>query len=370
MPFQQGYALIVGIADYPHVAPLPASVLNDARAMAEMLQRPDRAGYLPHNVRLLLDAQATRQGVLDGLRWLAERTNEDDTALVYFSGHGHYVTEGAEAGNYLITHDTRVEALRHTAISSEELTAALRRIRTRRLVVLLDACHAGGTGDVKDLSRAQVKSAVSDAFYDALKRGSGRIILASSRPEEPSYVLPGASHSLFTQCLLEALDGNAGHDGEGYIRVFEVVAYVFREVPRRYPRQHPIFKVDMMDENFALALFRGGDKGLGGAPQRLGANDLLALASPPPMATAVNRVAVRDFITSRLTFDDMELLCADVQAALEQAGYAIPFDLETVGARGVSKPLAAQRLVEYLDRRSLLPFLVQALNARFQSHLA
>ncbi len=362
--------MIIGIADYPFVPPLPSVVLNDAKAIANVLQRPDRAGYLPSNMRLLLNEQATRQGILDSLQWLADTTTPEDTAVVYFSGHGHFVTEGPDAGNYLITYDTKVEALRRTALPSTAFTDALRRIRTRKLIVLLDACHSGGAADVKRLDRSAVKSALSQDAYEELRRGAGRIILASSRPNEFSYVAPAASNSLFTQCLLEALDGEAEQDGDGYIRVFEVVAYVFREVPRRHPFQHPVFKVDMMDENFALALFRGGEKGVAKAVAPLRAEDLLRLASLLPLADTADQVAIRDFIASRLSLDEMELMCADVRAALEQAGYRVPLDLETVGARGVSKQLAAQRLVEYLNRRGLLPFLVQHLSAHFQFRAA
>ncbi|MCX7939692.1 MAG: caspase family protein, partial [Thermoflexales bacterium] len=343
MAFNHGFALLIGVAKYanPHIPSLPETVLNDARDLAALLQRPERAGYKPKHVRVLLDAQATREGILDGLRWLARRAGAQDTAVVFFSGHGGRVDEGPQRGNYLLPFDTDPTDPQSTAISSDQLTAALSAIRTQKLLVLIDACHSGGSADLKDIADRSgiLKRSVAAEMYDVLKRGSGRVILASSRPEEFSYVLPGAPNSLFTQCLLEALDGKAGHDGEGHIRIFDVVAYVFREVAQRAAAvggtQHPIFKVDMMDDNFVVALYRGGEKSAQGIT-RTEARDLLRLLDMSPMAPADEVVAVRDFLAQRLTLGEMEMLCADVHAALARAGYDIPLDLETVGAVGVS----------------------------------
>ncbi|MCL6512387.1 MAG: caspase family protein, partial [Anaerolineae bacterium] len=147
--FDQGYALVIGVANYPNVRPLPESVLNDARAISAILQDPHRAGYPKSQVRLLLDREATRQGILNGLAWLANQAGKDATAVVYFSGHGGRIESGPQAGNYLIPYDTVLNNIKTTAISSAEFTAALNKIQTQKLVVLLDACHSGGTGDTK-----------------------------------------------------------------------------------------------------------------------------------------------------------------------------------------------------------------------------
>lgn len=387
--FDQGYALVIGVANYPHVRPLPESVLNDARAISAILQDPTRAGYPRDHVRLLLDKEATRQGILNGLAWLANNAGKDATAVVYFSGHGGRITSGEHAGNYLIPYDTRLNAIETTAISSTEFTAALNKIQTQKLVVLLDACHSGGTGDPKDAGLAgealdpnagllinmdakavdepAVKRGLDDAAYDQLKQGSGRVIFASSKSEEVSYVLPNAQNSLFTQCLLEALNGKAKHEGDGLLRIFDVVSYVFQEVPRRHAKQHPIFKVNDLDANFPLALYLGGEKTLAGAPvQPTTAADLIALLPKRTMLNTSNIVAVRNFIDEHYTLDEMEVLCADVAAIIEErTGQSPRLSLSIVGAAGKPQKLAAQAIAEYLNRRGWLPYLVEVLRRDF-----
>lgn len=381
--FAQGYALIVGIANYPHVRPLPESVLNDARAIDALLRDPARAGYPADQVRLLLDHEATRSGILDGLAWLADHAGKDATAVFYFSGHGGRITSGPEAGNYLISYDTLLNAIKTTAIGSEEFTAALNKIQTQKLVVLLDACHSGGTGDpkgelapagdelinadTKAIDEPAVKRGLDDATYDRLKQGAGRVIFASSRSDEVSWVMPNAPNSLFTQCLLEAMGGQAKHEGDGLLRIFDVVSYVFREVPKRQPKQHPIFKVNDLDANFPVALFMGGEKSAAaGTVAPTTAADLIALLPRRSILDTQNIVAVRDFVEAHYTPDEMEVLCADVAALIEQkTGRPTRLSLSVVGAAGRPHKLAAQLLVEYLNRRGWLPHLVEVLRRDF-----
>lgn len=258
-PFRQGRALLVGVANYPHVRPLTNSVLNDARALATLLQSPDYCGYPPENVELLLDEQATGPKLREALGRLAATVGPDGTAFLFFSGHGGRVATGPDAGTYLIPFDGRQKKLRETAIESKELTSLLAAIPAQRLVVVLDACHAGGTGELKELDPdAQIKAGFDEKSLRELASGVGRVILASSRSDELSWVLPGATNSLFTHHLLDALRGGAHSRGDGLIRVFDVFHYVSDKVPADKPIQHPIFKAHDLENNFALALFQGG----------------------------------------------------------------------------------------------------------------
>jgi hypothetical protein len=61
------HALVIGIATYQHINPLPPSVLQDARDIHALLVDPQRCGYQPANVQLLLDGQATQAA----RRWAA-----------------------------------------------------------------------------------------------------------------------------------------------------------------------------------------------------------------------------------------------------------------------------------------------------------
>lgn len=264
--FPSGHALVVAVAAYSKVTPLPTAVLNDAREVAAVLTSPAHCGYDPNNVTLLLDAQATLDALRRELATLATRAKPDDTVMVFFSGHGVRLGDPANPESALIPIDCDPANLVSTVLSEVELSAALVRIRAQRLVVLIDACHSGGAGSFKAGDDIELPDlGFSDKSLDRLAQGTGRVLIASSRASETSLVLPGATNSLFTQHLVDALRGGARTHGDGLIRIFEVFNHVAEKVRGAAPgRQHPIFKASDLEDNFAVALDRGGAKGVGG----------------------------------------------------------------------------------------------------------
>ncbi|HET9929772.1 MAG TPA: caspase family protein, partial [Polyangiaceae bacterium] len=251
--FDRGRALLVGVANYPRVSQLPESVLNDARDIAALLRSPIRCGYPESNVEVLLDQQATAQRFRFALQRLAQTTSPDDTVVIYFSGHGAREINQGRVEAYLLPFDSDPDDLERTALSASELSRLLAAIRASRLVVLLDACHAAGAAHLKTAKSATFKSGLDDKTYEALGRGTGRVVMASSRADEPSRLLPGMKNSLFTAYLLEALDGTAKNHGDDVIRVLDVFHHIAENVPRRAP-QHPILKAQDVENNFAIAL--------------------------------------------------------------------------------------------------------------------
>ncbi|MCX6031511.1 MAG: caspase family protein [Chloroflexi bacterium] len=257
------HALVIGIASYQHVTALPATVLQDAQAIHDALVDSAVCGYATENVRLLLDGQATRDAIRGALADLAGRCDADATFFCYVSSHGGQIPGGPYAGEYLLPVDAAYdsdESVAQTAISGAEFTAALRAIPARKVVVAFDCCHAGGIGQPKDAAALAFKAGLPDSYYDALKAGRGRVILASSRSDELSWVLPGAANSLFTTHLLSGLRGGIASD-DGLIRIFDLFEYLQPKVTADQPVQHPVFKAEV-EENFPVALYLGGQKGI------------------------------------------------------------------------------------------------------------
>jgi hypothetical protein len=255
----QCHALLVGIADYPHVRKLPP--VADARDIAELLQNPDYAGYPPGQVRLLEEGQATRDAIREGLAHLAATAGPGATAFLYFSGHGGRVEGRSGRGQYLLPVDAVCEGegdLARTAIADQEIRDALNAIRAERLTVVLDCCHAVGIGEVRDLTAVEFRPGLSDGYLDQLKTGRGRVILAAARSTEPAYVRPGDRNGVFTRHLLDGLRGGAVGSG-GVIRVLDLFHYVQQNLARDQPNQHPLLKAEL-EENYPLALYRGGRK--------------------------------------------------------------------------------------------------------------
>lgn len=201
---RQHLALVIGISQYAGGA-LPGHELkpeqfthlqfpaDDAREIHRILQ--DQAGY---QVSPLLNEAATLSGIMRGLdRLRADCTGGDATVLIYFSGHG--VSE--DNRHYLVPHDARRNDLFATALWSKLFEAALQEIPTQRLVVILDACHAGAIG------AAGPKDAEMTRFdpegLKTITPEQGRFVVASCQARQRSLEKNG--HGIFTQHLLELL---------------------------------------------------------------------------------------------------------------------------------------------------------------------
>lgn len=274
--FTAGHALIVGVANYRTASKLPQAVLDDAKDMASLLTSPDHCGYPAHQVRLLLDDQADAAAIRSELTDLAKRAGPNDTAVVYFSGHGGTLTNDPEPGTYLLSVDFDRAQPQKTSLIANEFTQLVASIKAQRVLVLLDACHAAGIGDLKDEAvpaGPDIKPGLDDKTYLDLAQGAGRVIIASCRANETSLVMHGEKNSLFTTYLLDVLRGNAGQSTNGFIRVLDVFEHVSNLVPAKSGnKQHPILKVQEMDNNYPVAAFRGGkaasDSGQPALPQR------------------------------------------------------------------------------------------------------
>lgn len=262
--YPQGRALLIGVANYQQVTNLPAAILNDARDIATTLTSPDYCGYEPKNVVTLLDSQATRAAVLGCLAELAASADTDDTICIFFSGHGAVVGNPGAEDSVLVTVDTDPADIEGTSISSDDFARALSQIKAKRVLVFIDACHAGGAVISKTLTDGkchEFKSGYSSNTFAKLATGSGRALMASCRADEVSAVFTSARNSVFTTVLLAGLQGAADKSGSGFIKLFDLFNYVAEEVPKHIPdEQHPIFKADNLEVNFAIALSQGGKK--------------------------------------------------------------------------------------------------------------
>lgn len=259
--FSKGYAVVIGVG-----ADLPVTI-KDADAIATQLRDPTRCAFPHDQVRLLTHENACRGNILTALDWLSDKAEQDDTVIIYFSGHGmeapgfHLVPFGYDGNN-----------LTNTAITGQEFTACLRSIQAKKLLVLLDCCHAGGQAEAKGYSKSPLPSAV----IHELGKSSGRVVLASSRKDELSWT--GRPYSEFTMAVLEGLSGYGAFEQDGYARVLDLAFWVSRVVPERTKdKQHPIIKVSNLEDNFALAWYSGGDK----APKSLPWNKLTSVPNTP-----------------------------------------------------------------------------------------
>src|SRR5271166_1753571 len=262
---ENAHALVVGIANYQKINPLPETVLNDARDIFNVLTAPELGGYPndPSRVKLLEEKDATRDGLMGELKELAARVDENSVVFIYFSCHGGRVPTGEHAGEYLLPIDvdaTSPATIAATAISGKEMTDLLKDIKSKKATIVFDCCHSAGIGLEKAIEVAGIEIGTPGEYIERLGSGRGWAIIASSGNSEVSYIEPDAENSLFTKHFLDGLRGGAVGEDE-YINIFDLFEYLQPLVTAARKTQHPVFTCKVQT-NFPVALRHGGTKGV------------------------------------------------------------------------------------------------------------
>ena len=119
--------------------------VNDAQALRALLTT--RFGFAEENVRLLLNADATRKGILQALRDLIDASGPGDTVVFMYAGHGSQVTNTASTepdgqDESIVPADSRLGAL---DIRDKELRVLFNELLTKgvQLTIIFDSCHSG-----------------------------------------------------------------------------------------------------------------------------------------------------------------------------------------------------------------------------------
>lgn len=221
------------------IAPLPNAPI-DARVLSETLRQRVRGSFSEVSATVLTRADGTaptKAAILAALQPLRQAT-ADDTVLVFIASHGFAAGRG-EPEYYVLPADGQPEAVEQLAssaggavppapeqlsslLSATELTAALRPVAGRRLLVV-DTCRAGAAGVGTNTHLLAKRSAAAQLA-----------VFSAATGDERSYELADGRvrHGAFTHALIEALRGAADRDRDGAVSVDEALEYVGPAVRR------------------------------------------------------------------------------------------------------------------------------------------
>ncbi|MBN3872899.1 caspase family protein [Nostoc sp. JL33] len=260
--FANGYGLLIGVGKSAYQPlSLPVTV-KDVQALHQVLIDPNFCAY-PNDtqyVRLLHDEEATRSKILEQLNWLKEQAeaNPKATVVVYYSGHGWF--NKSENLYYLLPHDINPFDLKSSSLSAEDFTTALRQIKSERLLVIIDSCHAAGMATAKKAPSDFEEIPIPKSVIDNLKQGKGRVVFTSSQGEESSWIRPDKQMSIYTYHLIEAMKGEANQAHENIVKISHLMKHLSHQVPVSartlcQEEQTPYFSVE--SEDFPVALLKG-----------------------------------------------------------------------------------------------------------------
>jgi pimeloyl-ACP methyl ester carboxylesterase len=227
----RGYALLVGINDYPPSVGKLRGCLSDVDHVRDWLV----AAFGPKRLAIecLKDADATRSNVVQSFRSHLGKAGPDDVVLFHYSGHGarwraagafnRFYPDGRDEG--LVCYDSRDPG--GYDLADKELAVLLHEVAASgpHIAVLIDCCHSGsGTRAADDFTQARARfthevyeerplASYLDGYYAArVQRGesleipaSRHILLAACERVQKAW--ESRDHrGVFTTSLLDVLE--------------------------------------------------------------------------------------------------------------------------------------------------------------------
>lgn len=206
---------------------------RDAQRFADVMK--SKLGVKEANLRLILGSEATYAGFAHGLEWLAATTKPEDSAIIYFSGHGSSIPDqppldeedGRDEAFVLYpgqSKDYRAAIRDKIIMVDDDFNVKLKKIPARKKVIVADCCHSGtihktlGSGDEElvckympfrdpdtgqEIERIGAKAAPTNYGND------NEAILAACLDNQSSFEVAGRQAGLFTDCLIEAINKGA-----------------------------------------------------------------------------------------------------------------------------------------------------------------
>ena len=220
--------LAIGISEYDRFVDLTYPDA-DARELAQVFQAQQGKAFSKVDVTVLTNEKATRANILAALKSLADKgesQGDNDYTIVFVAGHGgdldatHY---------YLIPSDadtSSADKVQKTAVAFTDLDQTLETM-PGNVLLLMDACHAGGKGGSDNAGYASVMNLLQNRII----QGESPIIsFLSCKANETSKESPAWQHGAFTRALLDGLRGAADSNHDGTVDVDELQGYVRRHV--------------------------------------------------------------------------------------------------------------------------------------------
>jgi hypothetical protein len=246
--FRKLCVLAVGVSNYKdkNIGRL-AFPAKDAADFAAAMQQQQKSGvYAKVEVKVITDADATRENIADGLDWLQRNVAPEDVGLLFLAGHGY---NDPRLGFTFLPVNADPDRLRRTAVTFRDIKSALSNL-PGRAVAFLDTSRADNVfnGSRKDLSFDM------NGVVDELASAENSVaVLSSSGSRQLSLEDVAWSNSAFAKALIEGIDGRVGAPGDGKVTFATLSAYVTRRVEElTQGRQSPVSRAPEGIEDLAL----------------------------------------------------------------------------------------------------------------------
>lgn len=139
-------ALLIGINNYPDPENVLEGCVNDVFLMSSVLQE---SGFVPKEIRIVLDDRATTEAIMERLHWLLDGVKDGDERVLFYSGHGAQIPgygareEPDHVDECLVPYDFDWSPA-HAILDNQFCELYSQLPYGCYFVAMFDCCHSGG----------------------------------------------------------------------------------------------------------------------------------------------------------------------------------------------------------------------------------
>jgi Caspase domain/Tetratricopeptide repeat len=193
IPFGRLLALAVGVNSFPGLQANLAYASADASRIVQAISTSKQ--YTSVRTKLLLEKEANQKAIVSMIDSMVAEATANDTIVVFFASHGIIDQTGALRVALTSTSRSSIEG---TSLSFDEVAKSLQKAKSR-VVVLLDVCHAGTSGDTMVAANDDAVRQLNTAS------GASMIILSASKGRQYSLESSALKGGLFSLAISDLL---------------------------------------------------------------------------------------------------------------------------------------------------------------------
>jgi WD40 repeat protein len=197
------YVLAMGVGKYQNRSiPQLDFPSKDASDFANVFRLQENRLYRKVEIKLLTDASAKRDDVLDGLEWIRRQMTSRDVGVVFMAGHGVNDSDGVY---YYLPQDGDVDKLKRSAVIFTEIKNTLAALPGKALF-FIDTCHSG---NVLGTARRAIGNDLTSVVNELSSAENGVIVFAASTGRQFSLESREWGNGAFTLAVIEGMSGKA-----------------------------------------------------------------------------------------------------------------------------------------------------------------
>lgn len=277
------FLLTIGVSKFVENQNNLEYAAKDADDISALFHR--RADAFSEVKSLSLNNEKATKANITAARDFLTGCTEDDYVVVFMASHGLL---DQDLNYYLATYDIGFTNPAKKGLPYEQLELLVDAVRSRKKVLLIDACHSGEVDKDESATDAESIGVVASAesagaqshtikargfksagthsigigssfevmkeMFADLRRGTGATVISSAGGQEFALESAEWNNGVFTYSILEGIEtGRADLNKDGHISVTELKEYTSRQVQRlTNGKQNPTSRTENLDFNYNI----------------------------------------------------------------------------------------------------------------------